>query len=102
MYPDPEPRRGSFGGTVYAGILAALIGYLAFAALQGEHGLFSLLRVEAREGRLRDELAALQAERAVLASKTLRLSAGTLDLDLLDERARKVLGLGRADEIIIR
>ena len=102
MHPDSEPRRGSFGGTLRAGVLAALIGYLAFAALQGEHGLLSLLRIEAQEGRLREELAALQAERAVIANKTLRLSAGTLDLELLDEQARKVLGLGRPDEIIIR
>jgi cell division protein FtsB len=38
----------------------------------------------------------------VIANKTLRLSAGSLDLDLLDEQARKVLGLGRPDELIIR
>jgi cell division protein FtsB len=102
MYPEIEPRRGSLGGTVFAVAAAALICYLSFAALQGEHGLFSLLRVEAQEARLRDALARLQAERAVIENKTLRLSTGTLDLDLLDEQARKVLGLGRPDEIIIR
>jgi cell division protein FtsB len=102
MYPETEPRRGSFGGTLYVGFLAALIGYLTFAAFQGEHGLFSLLRVEAQEARLREELAALEAERVVIANKALRLSAGSLDLDLLDEQARKILGLGRPDEIIIR
>ena len=101
MYHDPEPRRGNFGG-VFAIVVVALMGYLSFAALQGEHGLLSLFRVEAQEARLRDELAALQAERAVIANKTERLSNERLDLDLLDEQARKVLGLGRADEIIIR
>ena len=50
----------------------------------------------------RSELAALQAERAAIANKTERLSTEHLDLDLLDEQARKVLGLGRPDEIIIR
>jgi cell division protein FtsB len=102
MFQDTEPRRGGLGGTLFAAVVAALICYLSFAALQGEHGLISLLRVEAREARLREELAGLQAERAVIANKTLRLSAGHLDLDLLDERARKVLGLGRADEMIVR
>jgi len=34
-------------------------------------------------------------------NKTRRLSDNFLDLDLLDERARKVLGMARADEIII-
>jgi cell division protein FtsB len=102
MYPEIEPRRGSLGGTVFACVAAALICYLSFAALQGEHGLFSLLRVEAQEARLREELARVRAERAVTENRTQRLSAGTLDLDLLDEQARQILGLGRPDEIIIR
>ena len=78
MYPDSEQRRGSFGGTLYAAVLVALTGYLTFAALQGEHGLFSLLRVEAQEAHLRQDLAALQSERAVIANKALRLSAGSV------------------------
>jgi cell division protein FtsB len=102
MYPEIEPPRGGLGGTVFAVVAAALVCYLSFAALQGEHGLFSLLRVEAQEVRLRGELTQLRAERAVIENKTRRLSTGTLDLDLLDEQARKVLGLGRPEEIIIR
>jgi cell division protein FtsB len=102
MYPEPEPRRGSFGGLIYGIIVIALMGYLTFAALQGEHGLFRLFQVEAQESRLKAELAQLQAESADVANKTRRLSSDHLDLDLLDEQARRVLGLGRPDEIIIR
>jgi cell division protein FtsB len=102
MYPDPEPRRSGIGGTVFAVAVIALMCYLSFAALQGEHGLLSLLRVEAQETHLRAELAQLQAERATIANKTRRLSTEQIDVDLLDEQARKVLGLGRPDEIIIR
>lgn len=101
MYHDPEPRRGIFGA-VFVLVVVALMGYLCFAALQGEHGLLSLFRIEAQETRLRSELADLQAQRATILNRTRRLSAEYLDLDLLDEQARKVLGLGRADEIIIR
>jgi cell division protein FtsB len=100
-HPDSETRRG-FGAPVFAIVVLALMGYLTFAALQGEHGLFRLLQVEAEEVRLRGELAGLQAERAEIANLTRRLSVGSLDLDLLDERARHVLGLARADEILIR
>jgi cell division protein FtsB len=99
--PESETRRG-FGGAVFAVVVLALMGYLTFAALQGEHGLFRLFQVEAEETRLRAELAALQAERTEIANLTRRLSAESLDLDLLDERARHVLGLARADEILIR
>ena len=59
-------------------------------------------RFEAQESRLRVELTELRAERETIANKTRRLSSATLDLDLLDEQARKVLGLGRPDELIIR
>jgi len=101
MYHDPEPRRGTFGA-VFAIVAMALMGYLSFAALQGDHGLLSLFSVEAQASRLQSELQALQAERATIANKTERLSTEHLDLDLLDEQARKVLGLGSPDEIIIR
>ncbi len=102
MYMGSEPRRSSLGGAVFAIIVVALMGYLTFAALQGEHGLLSLFQVEAQETRLKVELAGLQAERATISNKTLRLSTEHIDPDLLDEQARKVLGLGRPDEIIIR
>jgi cell division protein FtsB len=102
MHPESEPRRGGLGGAVFAVVVIALMCYLTFAALQGEHGLFRLFQVEAQETRLRAELAAVQAERAAVANKARRLSAEHLDLELLDEQARRVLGLGRPDEIIIR
>ena len=101
-YHDPEPRRTGAGGAVFAIAAIALIAYLALAAFQGEHGLFSLFRIEAQEARLRAELTDLQAERAAIRNETERLSVQGLDLDLLDEQALKVLGLGRPDEIIVR
>lgn len=75
--------------------------YLTLAALHGEHGLFRMITIEAQEYRLRDELAAVQKERQDFSNRTSRLSAEKLDPDLLDERARRVLGLARADEILL-
>ncbi len=102
MQTEIEPRRGGAAGAVFAVIVIALMAYLTFAALQGEHGLFRLFQIEAQEKKLRAELEILRADRAVIANKTKRLSTETLDLDLLDEQARRTLGLGRADEILIR
>lgn len=102
MHPESETGWGHVGGAIFATVLIAMMGYLTFAALQGEHGLFRLFQVEAQEIRLRAELQQVQAERAIIANKTHGLSDATLDLDLLDEQARKVLGLARADEILIR
>lgn len=76
--------------------------YFTFAAVQGDYGLFRRVQVEAEINDLRLELDALEAEVAEMRNKTRRLSDGFLDLDLLDAQAREVLGLMRADEIIIR
>lgn len=101
MTSDSDSGRTGLGGALFAGVLIALMGYLTLAALQGQHGLFSLIRVEAQEERLQLELDDLQAERDVLLNKTQRLSPGGIDLDLLDEQARKVLGLARPDELLV-
>ena len=91
-----------FAGSAFGLLLIALLGYLTFAAMQGEHGLFRLFQIEAQEKRLLVELEELRSERRRIGNKVERLSAESLDLELLDEQARKVLGLARTDEILIR
>ena len=89
------------GAAVSLGFLA-LVGYFTFAALQGEYGLFRRVEIQAESAQLEAELAALRSETARMANMTKRLSDGYLDLDLLDEQARRVLGMARPDEIVIR
>ena len=76
-------------------------GYFAFAAVQGESGVLRRIELEAQRTELRAELSLLRAQVDALRSRTRRLSDAYLDLDLLDERSRDVLGLVRADEIVI-
>lgn len=76
--------------------------YFTFAAVQGDYGVFKRAEVESEGRALKAELATLQAEVARMENLTTRLSDTYLDLDLLDEQARDVLGLIRADEIVIR
>lgn len=99
---DTGSSGARFLGAAFSIFVIAMVVYFTYAALQGNYGLFRLLQVQAQEELLRDDLARLQAERAIIENKTRRLSADYLDLDLLDEQARKVLGLARGDEIIIR
>jgi cell division protein FtsB len=54
---------------------------------------------EAEEARAR--VAALRVERATLEHRVVRLRPESLDLDLLDERARAVLNLSSPDEIVV-
>jgi cell division protein FtsB len=101
VYSEPEGRRSNLAGTVFLIAVGVIMAYLALAALQGRHGVFSLLRVEAEEERLKAELGELQLQRESVANKTHRLSTETIDQDILDEEARRVLGLGRPNEIIL-
>lgn len=94
--------RASLGGTVYLVACMLLSAYFIFAAIQGESGVLAQRQVSAEAASLSAERDALAAEFGRLQNLTLRLSDGFLDLDLLDERARAVLGYVRADEIIIQ
>ena len=76
--------------------------YFTFAAVQGDFGLFRRAEVLADAKTLEAQLVDLQAQVATLENLSLRLSDTYLDLDLLDEQARQVLGLLRSDEIVIR
>jgi len=75
--------------------------FFAFHALQGEYGLFALLQADNRVADLKIELDKVQADRVSAENRTRRLSDKYLDIDLLDERSRVVLGYVRADEILI-
>ena len=83
-------------------LLIAVLAVFGHSALQGERGLAALRQSEALERELTAELAAVGEERRALANLVGRLDRHNLDLDLLDERARAMLGLVRREELVIR
>lgn len=85
----------------FLGLLGLAV-YFTFAAVQGDYGVFKRAEVQSEGRALEAELALLHAEVAQMENLTRRLSDSYLDLDLLDEQARDVLGLIRADEIVIQ
>jgi len=92
----------SVSSVVYFATMFSLAAYFTFAAVQGDFGLFRRVQIQAQERDLTLQLALLKTQVAVMENKTRRLSDTYLDLDLLDEQARKVLGYARSDEIVIR
>ncbi len=99
---NPRKNSGAFGGILYFAVFLCLTGYFVFAAVQGDYGHLRRIQIEAEESDLTVQLAALRLERSLIENKTHRLSDQFLDLDLLDEQARKRLGLARIDDVIIR
>ncbi|MCR8547030.1 septum formation initiator family protein [Salipiger sp. P9] len=95
-------RKPAFGVVIYAAITLSLSGYFVFAAVQGDFGLFRRAEIEVEGDKLAAELAQLEDQVARMENLTHRLSDDYLDLDLLDQQARDVLGLMRSDEIVVR
>ena len=95
-------QRYTFGTIIFFVVTFLLALYFAFAAVQGPSGLLRRVQIEAEISELEAERDQLRAEADQMRNLTRRLSDDYLDLDLLDERAREVLGLIRADEVILR
>lgn len=95
-------KRPSIAMLAYTGLIVTVSGYFIFASVQGEFGLFRRIQIEAELTELQQVSAQLEQNVSDMRNKTKRLSDSYLDLDLLDEQAREVLGYLRADEIVIR
>jgi cell division protein FtsB len=94
--------RPALGGAFFMVAAITLGGYFTFAAVQGDFGLFRRVQINAEADTLRLNRDDLLGQLAQMQNLTHRLSDSYLDVDLLDERARAVLGYLRADEIVIR
>ncbi|NKB27490.1 MAG: septum formation initiator family protein [Rhodobacteraceae bacterium] len=96
-----HPAR-AIGALMFFATAIALGVYFTFASVQGDYGLFRRIEIEAESKAIAADLADISAQIAVLENKTRRMSDSYLDLDLLDEQARDVLGFVRADDVILR
>ncbi|HHC29801.1 MAG TPA: septum formation initiator family protein [Rhodobacterales bacterium] len=97
-----QRNKTGFGGAIYYLVALGAGLYFIFASVQGDYGLFNRVRIDAEAKALEADRDALAREIATLRNKTHRLSDDYLDLDLLDEQARSVLGLVRGDEVVLR
>lgn len=95
-------QRLSISSTIFF-VLTFMLGlYFAFAAVQGPSGILRRVQIESETEELAKERDRLREEVSRMQNLTKRLSNEYLDIDLLDERAREVLGLIRGDEVIIK
>ena len=83
-------------------VLACLIFYFGFQVLTGDRGLLSLSQRNAQLAARRVELAALQDKRHDLEARTRLLRDGQISRDLVEERARYLLGFSDPRDYVIR
>lgn len=74
--------------------------YLGFHAVSGERGVFALFKENRKLETLKTQLAQVRSERDAMDHKVRLLSDSSLDLDMLDEQVRRVLGMADKSEIV--
>ena len=92
-----RPHGKSVAGSL---LLLSIMFYIGFHAVSGERGVFALFKETRRLEELQAELGRVQAKRQALDHKVHLLGDDSLDLDLLDEQVRRVLGLANKGEVV--
>jgi cell division protein FtsB len=82
-------------------LAVSLFAYFAYHAVEGDRGLLAWIQLEQEIESTQAELIKVTHAREALAHQTELLRSDGLDPDMLDERARAVLGLVRKDDVII-
>lgn len=84
-----------------AAVLALLIFYFGFQAMIGDRGLLSLSQRNELLAERRVELARLQVERRELEAREHLLQDSAVSRDLIEERARYLLGFSDPRDYVI-
>ncbi len=82
-------------------LLASTLAYFGYHAVEGDRGVLARIRLDQDLAEAREVRATLGAERARLAHRVALLRPDSLDPDLLEERARRVLNLGYPGDFVI-
>jgi cell division protein FtsB len=92
-------KRLKTGTAPILGLLA--ISYFSYHLIEGDRGLFAYLRLQQDIQSAKAELLISENEKQKLEKRVELLNPENLDLDMLEERARDVLGLAHPDELVI-
>jgi cell division protein FtsB len=82
-------------------IATGFLGYFGFHAFNGYFGIWAKELLEQQSALLEEQLAQLQAERKLLEDRVSLLRPENLDRDMIDEMARRKLGVMKHDEVVI-
>jgi cell division protein FtsB len=80
---------------------AFVLGYFVVHTIEGDRGILAMMSIRQEIQRAEETLAVTHAERQTLEAHVALLRDNGLDPDMLDEQARRVLGLMGDKEIVI-
>ncbi len=88
-------------GAIAPVVFLTLVGYFAWNATHGDHGLIAYAQRQQLLKEAQDDLAQVQAEKTEWERRVAALRSDHLDADMLDERARAMLNLSDPGDIIV-
>ncbi|SIQ10723.1 Cell division protein FtsB [Rhizobium sp. RU20A] len=94
-------RKRHFGRLIVPAITVAFVSYFGYHSVHGALGLKATEVFAAQKADREARLAILTHKRQVLEREVALLSDGSLERDMLDEKARSALNVSRVDEITI-
>jgi cell division protein FtsB len=94
-------KKRRLGRFVLPAMTVAFLSYFGYHCIHGGYGLRATEVFEQQRIARQQELSVLVAKREHLEKEVALLSDGSLDKDMLDEKARYQLSYSRPDEIVI-
>ena len=82
-------------------LLGFVLAYFAFHLVNGDRGITAWVQIRNDLAQAEARLAAVAAERARLEHRVKLLSPESLDPDMIDEQARRLLNYGHKDDRVI-
>jgi cell division protein FtsB len=94
-------RRAIVTALVLYAFAALYIGYFAMNAFTGRHGLRAQQDLDQQLASMQKELSDLKSEHALWERRVALLRSDGIDPDMLDERARALIGLADPRDLIL-
>ncbi|QLF70395.1 septum formation initiator family protein [Peteryoungia desertarenae] len=94
-------KKKKFGRLILPAVAVAFLSYFGYHSVHGDFGLRASQEFERQRQTRTAELATLIEQRQMLEKEVELLSDGSLDRDMIDEKARYQLNMSRPDEIVV-
>jgi cell division protein FtsB len=82
-------------------LFAAVFGYFGYHIVNGDRGLLAMIHLQNEVRTAQQNLVETRATLRIWENRVSLLRTGSLDPDMLDERARALLHVARPDEVVI-
>ncbi|WP_454286800.1 FtsB family cell division protein [Rhizobium arsenicireducens] len=94
-------KKRKLGQFILPAVTIAFLSYFGYHSIHGDYGLRAAQEFERQRLARSGELAKLVGHRQQLERQVELLSDGSLERDMIDEKARYQLNMSRPDEIVI-